>query len=121
MEPLSEDLSIYTVEASGTLLDAAQTIQKNRSRAAIAVDQGKAVGIVSEGDLLRALLQGATIYADVENFIRRDFTFFHERDEAKALAQFQAKGFTLIPVVDAEFRVTDVILLRDILAKARIP
>lgn len=110
----------FTVDRSGTLLDAAQTIQRNRSRSAVVTHDGKVVGTLTEGDLLRALLHGATVYANLENFVRHNFTFFRSRDEKAALDMFRKHGFTMIPVVDDDFRLVDVILLADVLAKARL-
>jgi len=115
------NLDDFTVDRSGTLLDAAQTIQRNRSRSAVVTHAGKVVGILTEGDLLRALLHGATVYANLEKFVRHDFTFFRKRDETAALEMFRKHGFTMIPVIDGSFHLVDVILLADVLAKVELP
>ena len=47
----------YVVTADGTLLDAAEVIEHTRSRSAVVVKETKVVGIISEGDILRALLK----------------------------------------------------------------
>ncbi|HER26351.1 MAG TPA: CBS domain-containing protein [Rhodospirillales bacterium] len=114
------DLSDYVLDLSSTLLDAAQTIEQNHSRCAIVVTGEKVVGIITEGDLLRGLLQGSTIYADIKNFVRHDFKFLKNRDEAEALDLFKTHGFTLVPVLDEDFRLIDVIPISDILEKVRL-
>ena len=116
----NRDLSDYVLDRGSTLLDAAQVIERNRSRCAVVVADVKVVGVIAEGDLLRAMLQGSTIYANVKNFIKLDFKYLKNRDEEAALSLFKVHGFTLIPVLDDDFHLIDVILISDILDKVRL-
>lgn len=114
------DLSNYVLDLDSTLLDAAQVIERNHSRCAVVVTEGKVIGVIAEGDLLRATLQGSTIYANVKKFVKLDFKYLKSRDEEAALSLFKAYGFTLIPVLDDDFHLIDVIPISDILDKARL-
>jgi CBS domain-containing protein len=113
-------LSDFTLDLNSTLLDAAQIIQRNQSRCAVVINGGKVIGIIAEGDLLRGLLQGSTIYANIKKFVRHDFKYLKTRDESGALNLFKVYGFTLVPVLDDDFHLIDVIPVSDILKKVRL-
>jgi predicted transcriptional regulator len=114
------DLSQYTVQSSGTLLDAAQAIAANRSRCVIVMSGDKAVGVISEGDLVRALLRGIDIYAPMQSFTHHGIAFMHERDMAKALDLFRKRGISLIPILNHEFGLEDVITLQQLLDQVKL-
>jgi CBS domain-containing protein len=114
------DLNRYTVESSGTLLDAAEAIASNRSRCVVVMNGGKAVGVISEGDLVRALLRGTDIYSPMQSFIHHGISFLSERDMAKALELFRTRGISLIPILNDELRLEDVITLQQLLAQVKL-
>ena len=114
------DLSKYTVESSGTLLDAAQAIAANRSRCVIVMSGGRAVGVISEGDLVRALLRGTDIYSPMQSFIHHGISFLPERDMAQALELFRTRGISLIPILNDELGLEDVITLQQLLAQVKL-
>jgi CBS domain-containing protein len=108
-------LADYAVSRHGTLLDAADVIQRNRSRAAVVLDGEKVFGVVSEGDILRALLGGADIHAPLEAFTRIDFRYLTAHDLGTAAGIMRARGVSLLPVVDENFRLTGAISTTDVL------
>lgn len=114
------DLNRYTVESSGTLLDAAEAIASNRSRCVVVMNGGKAVGVISEGDLVRALLRGTDIYSPMQSFIHHGISFLSERDMAKALELFRTRGISLIPILNDELRLEDVITLQQLLVQVKL-
>jgi len=114
------DLSKYTVESSGTLLDAAQAIAANRSRCVIVMSGGRAVGVISEGDLVRALLRGTDIYSPMQSFIHHGISFLPERDMAQALELFRTRGISLIPILNDELGLADVITLQQLLNQVEL-
>jgi CBS domain-containing protein len=114
------DLSQYTVESSGTLLDAAQAIAANRSRCVIVMSGGKAVGVISEGDLVRALLRGTDIYSPMQPFIHHGISFLPMRDMGQALELFRTRGISLIPILNDELGLEDVITLQQLLNQVKL-
>lgn len=114
------DLSQYIVESSGTLLDAAHVIAANRSRCVIVMNGGKAVGVISEGDLVRALLRGTDIYSPMQSFIHHAISFLPKRDMTQALELFRMRGISLIPILNDELELVDVITLQQLLAQVRL-
>jgi CBS domain-containing protein len=114
------ELSHYTIASSGTLLDAAHAIDHNRSRCVVVVENGKAIGVISEGDLVRALLRGTDIYSSLLPFIHHGILFLKEKDMKRALAMFLSHGISLIPILDDDFILRDVITMQELLKHVRL-
>ena len=114
------DLNQYTVESSGTLLDVAQVIASNLSRCAIVISDDKTIGVISEGDLVRALLRGTDIYSPLQPFINHGFTFMREHDLSDALELFRTLGISLIPILSNEMYLSDVITLQQVLSQVSL-
>jgi CBS domain-containing protein len=117
---MATDLRYFTVDARGRLLDAAEAIARNRSRCVIVVDDGKVTGVISEGDLVRALLSGSDIRAPLESFVQVGFKFLETRDLTRALDLMRKHGISLVPVVNESFGLSDVITLAEVLARVTI-
>lgn len=109
------DLSSYTVSRRGTLLDAIEVINANHSRTAVVVEDGKVIGVLSEGDILRALLGGSDVYAPLADFVQLGFSYLRSRDLAEALRLMHPRGITLLPVVDNDFRLQGVLTQREVI------
>ena len=114
------ELADFTIAISATLLDAAARIERNHSRAVVVVQDERVIGVLSEGDILRALLQGTDVLAPVRDFIRFDFKHLDRHDPAAALSLFQRHGFSLVPVVDHDFRLLSVVTLGEVLQLVRL-
>ena len=114
----------FVVSGNATLLDAVQRIQRNHSRAVLVaevVDEGeKIIGVISEGDVMRALLRGVDVHAPLEAFVRHDFKFLRKRELGAAMELIRKFGITMVPVVDEKFYLQDVVTLKDVLDSARI-
>ena len=117
---MATDLRYFTVDARGRLLDAAEAIARNRSRCVIVVAEGKVTGVISEGDLVRALLSGSDIHAPLAPFVQIGFKFLETRVLDRALELMRQHGISLVPVVNEAFGLSDVITLADVLARVTI-
>ena len=112
---MARPLEDYCVSEQGTMRDAITVIQRNESRCAIVRGQGgKVVGVFSEGDVLRALLRGTDIHAPLRNLLRPSFVYLRERNLEEARPHFR-RGISLLPVLDGEFNLRDVLTLQDML------
>lgn len=118
---MSRPLSSYLSPATATLLEAAKTIEGNNARTVLIVDdaQGnKVLGILSEGDILRALLHGVDMHAPVHDIMHVNFKYLRSADLAEAHVLFAEHGFGLLPVVDDDMHVTAVVTMLDCLQKS---
>ena len=114
------DLADFVVNFDATLIDAVDCIERNRSRAAVVVDGDKVVGVVSEGDVMRALLHGTDVHAPLRDVASVSFKYLNQRDAGVALQLMQRHGISLVPVVSSDFSLVDVMTLRDVLSLVRV-
>ena len=114
------ELAEFVVNFDATLIDAVDCIERNRSRAAVVVDGEKVVAVVSEGDVMRALLHGTDVHAPLRDVASVSFKYLNERDPAAALQLMQRHGISLVPVVSTAFALLDVMTLRDVLSLVRV-
>lgn len=109
-----------TIEAnSATVRDCILAIQSGGANIAVAVDAGgKLVGIVTDGDLRRAWLEGFGLSDPVSPLIQRaPFTVGPGKSRTAILDLMQARGIAQVPVVDDLGRLHGVHLLREFLAR----
>lgn len=109
-------LSIYCVTPAYTLKEALDQISENHNRNVFVVDEGKVVGILSQGDAVRALCRGADILQSISGLYSPTFFYLRSRDMSAAKELVKDKGVTLIPVVDEGFSLVDVITPADVIA-----
>ncbi len=114
-----KELSLYRIDNSATLLQVAERIERNRSRAVIVESDGKVIGVISEGDVMRALLQGTNIHSPIESFINYSFKYLTKPDMAQARKLFAKHLISLLPVVGNDFCLTGVITLEDLLSQGQ--
>ena len=105
----------YIISQNSTLIMACDAISKNKSRCVLIENKKKIIGIVSEGDIIRAFLMGADINSRVKDYINLSFIFFYKKDLNKAKLIFKKKQITLIPILKNNMKLADLITLNDIL------
>ena len=114
-------LEKYCVHEKFTIKDAISIIQNNFSRCAIVVnDNQKVVGVFSEGDVLRAILDDIDLYTPVKRVLKPSFKYLRETDMQQACELFKKFGITMIPVIDKEFNLLNVITIFDIMDRLGI-
>ncbi len=111
---------LLIVEASARLIDAIDVIKRNRSRCAVVVEQDKVVGVISEGDVLRALLRDADVHAPIADWLNHGFKFLASFDHAAALELMRIHGISMVPIIDNSFRLQGVITTGDILRRVKL-
>ena len=106
----------YCANERQTIKETIAIIQNNLSRCVIVLnDNGKVIGVFSEGDVLRAILNDIDIHTPLKKVISPSFRYLKDNDMLKAYNLVKSFGITLIPVVDANFNLKDVITIFDVL------
>lgn len=109
-------LDNYVVSVDALLRDAIQSIDKNRSRCVIVINKDyKVLGVISDGDILRNILSGVDIYSPIRNSLNINFKFLHIYDKKAALEIIKSHGVSLIPILNENFILQDVITVDDLL------
>ena len=101
-----------------TLLEVMTNLNETGTRIVNIVDQaGKLKGIITDGDLRRALVKGLGMGALASQIMRVDFFKASLGDSNLALADLmRSKGLLQIPVLDGEGRIVEVKFLANIMA-----
>ena len=99
---MGDRLAGSLVPASGTIRDALAAIDRGGAGIALATDEGgRLLGVVTDGDLRRAILRGAELDSPVGPVLVRDFVAIRRgQTRADALDLMVARRIDVIPVLD---------------------
>jgi dTDP-glucose pyrophosphorylase len=113
----------YVVHLAGTLMDVLRALDRGGAKAALVTDKdGRLVGIMTDGDVRRALISGSPLDAALSPFVNREFTSVRadaERDQVLEL--MQARLIDQIPIVDTAGRPLGLHLLHEMVGAAERP
>lgn len=111
------------IRQSASLLDALKVIDATGCGAAIAVDENETlIGILSDGDIRRAILKGASLHDSVEPYLVRDcLTVPLGTSRANVLELMQARKISQIPIINERWRVVGLHLLHKLISSAAKP
>lgn len=105
----------YTVSEEYTLKEVMMSFEENNERAAIVINKNNLViGIISQGDIVKALVRGIGIYTMVKQVVRPSYLYLTERDLAQAYQIFKETKISLLPVIGDNSELVSVITLDDI-------
>lgn len=96
------DLNRLTIRSGATVRAAMEAIQAGGVEICLVVtEDGKLTGVVTDGDVRRALLAGCTLESAVDRCVNTDFfAVGPEIGRAEALDLMLARGFMQVPVLD---------------------
>jgi CBS domain-containing protein len=105
----------WLVAPSASVRDALETITKNSHQAVMVVDDaGRLAGIVTDGDIRRGLLCGVSLDGRVGDVMNaRPTTALSGIARDEVLALMQRRHLRHLPLVEADGRLVDVLLLED--------
>ena len=115
---MTSALDAYLLAEDATLRDAMAAVDRGAARIALAVDaDGRLTGVVTDGDLRRALLLGTDLKDPVAPVLtRRYLSVTPDEGRAAALELMRARRIDAVPVVDADGRPVGLHLLQQFLA-----
>lgn len=116
-----QGLGDLTIRPEESIRAAMTCIEENEVRIALAVDaQGCLVGTVSDGDIRRALLGGASLDDPVRPFVNvRPVTVSPSEDRAGVLDTMTARNLTQIPVIGPDGRLLGLHILNELLGSTQ--
>ncbi len=124
-DPMEHDgrLGALCVGMDATIKEAMRAIDVGAVEIALVVDDARVLlGTLTDGDIRRALLGGASLQDPVLPYARADFTSLGvEADRAWALDLMISRDLAQIPVVDTTGHLVGLHLLRDIVGRPTRP
>lgn len=120
---MSDRLARIIIPENASIRSALEAIDSGAVDIALAVDgDGKLVGTVTDGDIRRAILRGASLTDSITCCMSRKFTAVGTKaTRAEVLDMMRARVFEQIPIVDESGRVVGVHLLREMLGAVPRP
>lgn len=96
-----EDYSHNIIKSGCTILDVLKALNELRTKFLdlfVEDKQGKVIGVVTDGDLRRGLINGAQLNDAVDTVMNRKFAYFENGAiDVKKLKYYKSKGMSLIP------------------------
>jgi dTDP-glucose pyrophosphorylase len=123
MPAMYDRISQCCVPISRTLIDAMRVIEEGSVGVALVIDpSGRLVGMLTDGDIRRGILQGASLESPLEPHVRRRFTSVTpSAGRAEVLDLMQSLVIHQVPVVDENGRVVGLHLLHELLGGVERP
>lgn len=93
-------ISEYSVDWESSLFLALDLIDRNNAKAVIVVRSGFAIGVVTDGDIRKALLNRRTLDAPIRDVMNEAFKFCLNENEATLLFE-EFPYISILPIVDS--------------------
>jgi len=108
-----KDWKEILIPPGSSIFKAIETINQGSLQVALIVDDGRRLlGMLTDGDVRRAILQGVPLTEPVEKVMSRKFTVANVEDSReRILSLMQEHDLRHIPVLDAEGRLVDLKML----------
>ena len=100
-------ISDFIIESNKSIKDALILINKNARGIAFVVDNKQLVGVVTDGDVRRKLLDGFELNDFVKSIMNKDFTYVNKDDNYHHILRQFDKNITILPVIDMDGKPID--------------
>ena len=109
------DITKNISSESSSILDAMNILDSGVYGIVLIVDnRGRLTGVLTDGDIRRALLSGASVSDSLSVHMNRDFISANEIDDRKSILALLSKSCRHVPILDSEGRPKDVVSLAEI-------
>lgn len=111
----------HLIHSNATLIEALDKLNRLSGDVMtlfVVSDNGRIKGSLTDGDIRRAILRGVSLGDSVEAAMNREFRSFNESDISQ-IPELRTKGVKLLPVLDNNGRITEIINLTK--TRARLP
>ncbi|MCD6471489.1 CBS domain-containing protein [bacterium] len=111
IKEISKNFNNFVVEKTDPLKTAMERITNNRKGAIVVIDKKKRVcGVLSDGDIRRALLRGVLLITPVEKIMNVNYIFYQDGMDRTPEEIFrQNKQVTILPVITRDHKLLGIL------------
>lgn len=117
---MDNHLDLAKVPVHGKLVDALWSLERGSLEISLVMEKGdRLAGVLTDGDIRRALLRGASVDSPLAPFVQRNFVAVHPgAGRTEVIELMQARSINQIPVVDDEGKLVGLHLLHEMIGRA---
>jgi dTDP-glucose pyrophosphorylase len=116
MNRTPERLKSLCVPRTGVLRDVLEKLEAGGVEIVLVVDEGRLQGVITDGDVRRALLRGASLDSPLGKFVIREcVTASPNASRTEVLDLMNSRRITQVPIIDADKKLLGMHLLHDML------
>ena len=104
-----KNLNKYIVKENETLNYVSEKILSNNTRTVFVQKKSKIVGVITEGDILRSIVNNNSINVCASDIMNKTFKFLEKKDNQQAVKIFKKLKITVIPILDNNMKLKDII------------
>lgn len=121
--PMNQNLDACRVRTNVSLIDAMRALEAGGIAIALVMDDNhRLVGVVTDGDMRRAIISGAKPSDPLAPFVKHGFVRVSpEMSRVEVLELMQARRIEHLPVLDADGRMVGLHLLHNVLGQVERP
>ena len=103
-------LDLFCVGKEKTILDCLRRIDINQNGFLIVTEKDCPIAVLTDGDLRRLIINGASLEDNLEGFSSKDFKFLSEELDFFSIAEiFNSLSINFIPIICSEGKLIDII------------
>lgn len=108
---MNNSLAMYVIQEGATILNALKAINENTKGFLVVYnEENKVVGVLTDGDIRRAFIAGATTNDSINDFVVRKFTSLNiKKDISDAIEIFKNKAIKFLPILNEDGELTNII------------
>lgn len=108
---MNKTLDIYMIRENESILNALKAINDNTKDFLIVNDaNNKVVGVITDGDIRRAFIKGATTECTISDYVVRNFTSLTPKNDiSDAIEIFKNKAIKFLPILNVEGELANII------------
>ena len=109
---MKEDIKPFTIRDIEPVVNALKRLNRVHSQAMtlFVIDaDGRMTGTLTDGDIRRGLIAGRGVDNPVSEVMHRDFSYLTNPVNVSHIKELRARSITLIPILDSEHRIADII------------
>lgn len=104
------NLSKYLINCTSSILDAIKQIENNKKGFIIVVDNNYVMGVLTDGDIRRALINGTELYTELSDITNDNYEFLNEDDNFNSIIEkFKNEKIEFLPILDKSFRLKNIL------------